>query len=101
MNGEPTQAATTVAPGMLPVNPPSGCAHDQEVASCTGALLSGDFRQARRSARWLLSASPLDEAERAFAEQVLRRTGMDGLALLLVVVNFFAFCLIVFLTLRS
>ena len=99
VDGEPIQDARPVAAGILPVDPPHGGPQEEQISLCTAALLRGDFGEARRAARRLLAKSPLDDAERAFAQQVLRRTDADPVALALGLASSALFFAILYLTL--
>ena len=97
MDGEPIKNAAPA--GMLPVDPPAGGPQQEQISGITGALLRGDFRETRRAARQLLATSPLGDAERAFAEQILGRTDVDPVALGVGLTSLVLFFVILYFTL--
>ncbi len=97
-NGDEDKPAAAGQVGLLPADPPVGDPQEKQIPPLTAALLRGDFRQARRLARQLVSAGEVSETERAFAEQVLRRTDIDPVALGVGLASFLTFWVIVYLT---
>ena len=83
--------------GVLRIYPPTDGAHAARLADCSRAYARGDFGTARRLAREVTAGEP-SEAERSFAEEILRRTAIDPVAVAVGVGCFALFWLVIYLT---
>ena len=84
--------------GVLRIYPPRGGAHEQRLYDTAVAYARGDFGSARRLCTEVVDA-PHSEDEAGFAREILRRTAVDPVALVVAVGCFGLFWLIVYLTL--
>lgn len=83
--------------GVLRIYPPTDGAHAARLADCSRAYARGDFGAARRLAREVTAGEP-SEAERGFAEEILRRTATDPVAVAVGLGCFALFWLVIYLT---
>jgi hypothetical protein len=83
--------------GVLRIYPPRGGEHEQILVEATRFYARGDFRGARRNARKVLAVQHSAE-EGDFAEELLRRTSNDPVALLVALGCFGLFWLVIYLT---
>ncbi len=97
--GTPEGPREEVKDGVLRIFPPQGGEHAATLAESSRALVRGDFGAARRLARRALRGNPSPE-ERGFAEQVLKRTSHDPVAIGVGLASFLIFWLVIALTLR-
>jgi hypothetical protein len=107
MDGEPIKSGegrsgatkATAPAGMLPFDPPDDSPRQEEISRITGAMLRGDFGESRRAARQLLAQIGIGDVERAFAQQILKRTDVDPVALAVGLSSFVLFFVILYFTL--
>jgi hypothetical protein len=85
--------------GVLRIYPPGGGEHAAALAESSRAFARGDFGEARRLARRARAGNPTP-AERIFAEEILKRTAHDPVAILVGVGSFALFWLVMALTIR-
>jgi hypothetical protein len=97
MSGEQREEHDGPRDGVLRIYPPTDGAHAAALADASRAYARGDFGSARRLARAALAAEPSVE-ERAFADEVLRRTAFDPVALAVGLGCFALFWLVIYLT---
>ena len=83
--------------GVLRIYPPKGGAHEERLVEVTRAYARGDMGTARRLAREVKAAGCSAE-EAQFADEILRRTGNDPVALAVGVGCFLLFWLVIYLT---
>jgi hypothetical protein len=97
---EPPEAAATAptSDGVLRIYPPRGGAHEQRLHDSAVAYARGDFGSARRISAEVIAA-PHTAEEASFATEILRRTAIDPVALIVALGCFGLFWLIIYLTL--
>ena len=78
------------APGVLRIYPPTDGPHASAMVECSTAFHHGAIGRARRLAGAVRTDASATEAERAFADEILARTAIDPVAL---VVGIGCFCL--------
>lgn len=88
-----------VKDGVLRIFPPQGGEHAAALAESSRAFARGDFGGSRRLARRVCAGNP-SAAERSFAEEILKRTARDPVAIGVGVASFLIFWLVIALTLR-
>ena len=88
-----------VKDGVLRIFPPADGEHAAALAESSRAFARGDFGAARKLARTVRSGNP-SPAERLFAEEILKRTAHDPVAIGVGVVSFLIFWLVIALTIR-
>ena len=96
----PEPPIVTADNGARGIRPPSDGPHAEALARATLAFQYGDFRQARQLATGVLDADPT-EAERAFVAEIIKRTGMDPLALAIGLACLALFLLVLYSTYSS
>ena len=67
--------------------PPKGGVHADALAGATQAFNDGDFWALRRTCRAVAADSEAQDDERAFADELIRRTAVDPAALIVGVLS--------------
>jgi hypothetical protein len=88
-----------VKDGVLRIFPPQGGEHAAALAESSRAFARGDFGSSRRIARRVCAGNPSAE-ERSFAQEILKRTARDPVAIGVGVASFLIFWLVIALTIR-
>jgi hypothetical protein len=84
--------------GVIRIVPPSGGDHAEHLLESCRAFNRGDNREARRLARLTLESSPpCSTEEAAFADEILSRTAIDPVAMLVGLGSFGLFWLLIYI----
>jgi hypothetical protein len=96
-NGKDHAAERPPLDGVLRIYPPADGVHAAALAEVSRAFARGDIGRARRLVRTVLSQDP-SSSERRFAEEIVRRTSIDPVAIAAGVGSFLVLWVVLYLT---